>query len=174
MCTQFNVENWWSCPLKICHISNLNCLKRTRPTLYFVCLHSYKYFQHCSNSEKSMIVVRVQVCVIWSPVAMISREMSDNMPESKEGSCQTQLNVTWIKKISSRNISVWVTSVRSVMVVLSVPSLCLPPGEVTRDNPYEDVKLSPMCLPIGRPTGPKVLEDVSPFHSPRVFVISCV
>ncbi|XP_073326055.1 DENN domain-containing protein 2C isoform X2 [Pagrus major] len=28
--------------------------------------------------------------------------------------------------------------------------------EVTRDNPYEDVKLSPMCLPIGRPHGPKL------------------
>ncbi|KAM8754933.1 DENN domain-containing protein 2C isoform 2-T2 [Acanthopagrus schlegelii] len=28
--------------------------------------------------------------------------------------------------------------------------------EVTRDNPYEDVKLSPMCLPIGRPQGPKL------------------
>ncbi|XP_044206777.1 DENN domain-containing protein 2C isoform X2 [Thunnus albacares] len=28
--------------------------------------------------------------------------------------------------------------------------------EVTRDNPYEDVKLSPMCLPIARPHVPKL------------------
>ncbi|XP_078110543.1 DENN domain-containing protein 2C isoform X1 [Sander vitreus] len=28
--------------------------------------------------------------------------------------------------------------------------------EVTRDDPYEDVKLSPMCLPIARPHGPKL------------------
>ncbi|XP_044066869.1 DENN domain-containing protein 2C [Siniperca chuatsi] len=28
--------------------------------------------------------------------------------------------------------------------------------EVTRDNPYDDVKLSPMCLPIGRPHIPKL------------------
>ncbi|XP_040914039.1 DENN domain-containing protein 2C [Toxotes jaculatrix] len=28
--------------------------------------------------------------------------------------------------------------------------------EVTRDNPYEDVKLSPMCLPIARPQVPKL------------------
>ncbi|KAM9350651.1 DENN domain-containing protein 2C isoform 2-T2 [Symphorus nematophorus] len=28
--------------------------------------------------------------------------------------------------------------------------------EVTRDNPYEDVKLSPMCLPIARPHAPKL------------------
>ncbi|XP_070695504.1 DENN domain-containing protein 2C isoform X2 [Pempheris klunzingeri] len=28
--------------------------------------------------------------------------------------------------------------------------------EVTRDNPYEDVKLSPMCLPIAKPHAPKL------------------
>ncbi|XP_028308515.1 DENN domain-containing protein 2C isoform X2 [Gouania willdenowi] len=28
--------------------------------------------------------------------------------------------------------------------------------EVTRDNPYEDVKLSPMCIPIARPPKPKL------------------
>ncbi|XP_038579264.1 DENN domain-containing protein 2C isoform X2 [Micropterus salmoides] len=28
--------------------------------------------------------------------------------------------------------------------------------EITRDNPYEDVNLSPMCLPIGRPYIPKL------------------
>lgn len=42
------------------------------------------------------------------------------------------------------------------VMVLSFPSLCLPSGELTRDNPYEDVKLSPMCLPIARPHAPKV------------------
>lgn len=46
------------------------------------------------------------------------------------------------------------------VVFLSLPSLCFPPGEpetpVTRDNPYEDVKLSPMCLPIARSHNPKV------------------
>lgn len=69
------------------------------------------------------------------------------------------------------------TDKTSSQPVLSFPSLCLPPGEVTRDNPYEDVKLSPMCLPIARPQVPKVMEDIpfmSPFHSTEVFFISCV
>lgn len=38
--------------------------------------------------------------------------------------------------------------------------LCLPSGEVTRDNPYEDVKLAPMCLPIARSQVPKVMENI--------------
>lgn len=63
------------------------------------------------------------------------------------------------------------------VMVLSFPSLWSPPGEVTRDNPYEDVKLSPMCLPITRPPAPKVNEDIlliSPFHNLEIFSISCV
>lgn len=41
-----------------------------------------------------MILVWVQICVIWSPVTLISRETSDNMPESKEGSC---MNKTFLR-----------------------------------------------------------------------------
>ncbi|KAM9344288.1 DENN domain-containing protein 2C isoform 2-T2 [Pholidichthys leucotaenia] len=32
--------------------------------------------------------------------------------------------------------------------------------EVTRDNPYEDVKLSAMCLPVGKPQGPKYVNKI--------------
>lgn len=38
-----------------------------------------------------MILVWVQICVIWSPV---TPETSDNMPESKEGSC---MNKTFLR-----------------------------------------------------------------------------
>lgn len=31
---------------------------------------------------------------------------------------------------------------------------------MTSDNPYEDVKLLPMCLPVGRPQIPKVNADI--------------
>ncbi|XP_070824524.1 DENN domain-containing protein 2C isoform X2 [Chaetodon trifascialis] len=34
--------------------------------------------------------------------------------------------------------------------------VCEPETTVTRDNPYEDVKLSPMCLPIARSHNPKL------------------
>ncbi|KAE8293151.1 DENN domain-containing protein 2C [Larimichthys crocea] len=36
--------------------------------------------------------------------------------------------------------------------------------EVTRDNPYEDVKLSPMCLPIARPNAPKLPPKPQTLH----------
>uniref|UniRef100_A0A3Q3LYF3 DENN domain containing 2C n=1 Tax=Mastacembelus armatus TaxID=205130 RepID=A0A3Q3LYF3_9TELE len=45
---------------------------------------------------------------------------------------------------------------------------------LTRDNPYEDVKPSPMCLPIARPQVPKVLENIlfiSASRSTDIFVI---
>lgn len=59
--------------------------------------------------------------------------------------------------------------------MLSNPShhSTLPSGDVTRDNPYEDVKLSPMCIPIARPL-PKVMDNIpcmSRFNSTGVFLL---
>lgn len=45
---------------------------------------------------------------------------------------------------------------------------------MTRDSPYEDVKLFPMCLPISRSQVPKVVEDIafmSPCYNTKVFFI---
>lgn len=58
--------------------------------------------------------------------------------------------------------------------VLSFPSLCLPPGEGPSDSPYEDVKLSPMCLPIARPQIPKVREVCRPFRIEEYLSPTCL
>ncbi|KAL2103408.1 hypothetical protein ACEWY4_000276 [Coilia grayii] len=40
--------------------------------------------------------------------------------------------------------------------------------DVTRENPYEDVKLSPMCLPIGRPRPWTIAQRQRPPHTPKL------
>lgn len=68
--------------------------------------------------------------------------MTDTLKVTKNESC--------IWRVPLLPLSIWCG--------FNFPSLCISQGEVTRDNPYEDVKLSPMCLPIARPQGPKVME----------------
>lgn len=64
----------------------------------------------------------------------------------------------WLIRYESKN---WVWR--------SYPFPSHPPGEVTRDNPYDDVKISPMCLPITRSHTRKVKKEI-----PFLFPLHCL